>query len=68
MDALGGSGLIDVKLEEVSPGQQRASLTPTERRGGFIGEDTDSSNIASLGILPVFIDRTKIAAVPLPVA
>lgn len=65
MDALGGSGLIDVKLEVVQPGQQRASLNPSERRR-IIGEDPDSSNIAYV-IQPTIIDRTKVAVVPLPV-
>lgn len=63
MDALGGSGLIDVKLEVVQSGQQRASLNPSERNS-FIGEDLDSSNIAYF-LQDRIIDRTTV--VPLPV-
>ena len=60
MDALGGSGVIDVKLEVLPSSQQRASLTPSQRKR-IIGEDVDSSSIALVN-QPYIVDKV----IPVP--
>jgi rare lipoprotein A (peptidoglycan hydrolase) len=60
MDSLGGSGVIDVKLEVLPSSQQRASLTPSQRNR-IIGEDVDSSSIALVN-QPYIVDKV----IPVP--